>query len=131
MGQCHRKKVLLIESDLDLREQFREVLEDEGYDAICATSHGDALDYLRTKHLPSVILFDCAPPYTSGHDFLEEVKRINHGTERIPVLFLFSDTRTHLRYADSEVSEFLSKPLDLDHFVDTVERWAAKGEKAA
>ena len=132
MDKSHRKKILLVEGDSDLREQLREVLDCEGYEPVCTSCHKDALQYLESSAPPSVILFDCAPPCQSGKEFIKGIKQLDDGDhKKVPLLLMYSDNLIHQKYANSDVSEFLSKPVDLDHFLNAVGRWSEPDRRVA
>lgn len=118
-----RKKVLLIESDQDLRAGVTDLLEMEGYQAISTSCYQEALKHLALSDPPEVIIFDCVPPCGSGEEFLLGLKKLGHLSE-IPVLLMFSDSTIKRKYAQSGVTGFIKKPLDIESFLVVVEKYA-------
>ena len=68
------KTILVVEDDTIVQEAMKMVLEWEGYDVACAANGRDALDFLRTRERPSLILLDLMMPVLDGWQFRREQK---------------------------------------------------------
>src|SRR5438132_8624712 len=65
-----RKRVLVIDDDLEISGIVREILEDEGYEVTAARDGGQALTMLgELAEPPDVILLDMRMPGVNGWDF--------------------------------------------------------------
>src|SRR5262245_49857154 len=80
-NQTGLRVVAVLNSNQDVLRLIRSTLEDEGYEVV--TEHivhfrdGDAnVVEFTTRHQPSLILYDLAPPYQENWDFLELLRRI-------------------------------------------------------
>ena len=86
-----------------------------------------ALEFLYHRRLyaraprPDLILLDLHLPKRSGREVLEEVKA-DQALERIPVVVLTTSIvhEQILREQDLHVESYLTKPVDLEHFVSVV-----------
>ncbi len=69
------KNILLVEDDEITRGAIKMVLEWEGYRVDCAANGREALDYLRQKAHPALILLDMMMPVLDGEQFRQEQQR--------------------------------------------------------
>ncbi|MFC1478585.1 response regulator [Candidatus Margulisiibacteriota bacterium] len=87
----------------------------------------DALDYLRKKgkyqkvSTPDLILLDLNLPKKDGRKVLAEIKRDNE-LKHIPVVVLTvsDDEKDILKSHDLEANCYITKPIDLDKFIDVI-----------
>ena len=124
-----RKKILIIESDQDLRTGVSDLLEMEGYGVVSASCYQEALQFLGFPDPPEVILFDCVPPCRSGEEFLQELKKLDQQLSEIPVLMMFSDVTIKRKYAKSCIADFIKKPLDIESFLAAIEKFTQQPSK--
>jgi DNA-binding response OmpR family regulator len=114
-----RRHVLVVEDDSPIRAMVAELLSDAGYVVIEAADGFEAVQELRRKR-PHLIVLDLMLPGMSGWQFLE---RSRDELERwhIPVVIL-SAIRGQGEYPRTlGVAAWLTKPLDIDHFLVAVE----------
>lgn len=82
----NKKKILLIEDDLVLRETLVEFLEKEGF-ATVAASDGEMGLKIALKGEPDLVILDVILPKRNGFEVLEELKS-NTKMKNIPVMVL-------------------------------------------
>jgi PAS domain S-box-containing protein len=77
---------------------------------------------LAREHLPDLILLDLHLPDVSGEAVLHEL-RADPRTRSIPVLMVSADATRHQiqRLREAGVQEYITKPFNLEQFLDTVE----------
>jgi len=63
--------VLLVEDDVALRKSLVELLESEGFTALSASNGFEAVELLRHKPTPDLILLDLMMPVMNGWAFLK------------------------------------------------------------
>lgn len=97
----NKRKILIVEDDLELKDTLKEFLEGEDFDVVTA-SDGEVGVQSSIEELPDLILLDIVLPKKSGHEVLEEIKS-NEKTKNIPVMVL-----TNLSSLDD-----IQKALDL------------------
>ena len=121
--------VLVVEDDDDIRDAMVGILESAGY-AVWAASHGaDALAQLQAGNRPCIILLDLMMPVMDGWTFGEE----NDKDPALAVLVVTSIVATVVvvsavsrqdpRNARMRAVDHLSKPLNIDRLLATVERF--------
>ncbi len=69
MEPTANKKILIVDDDQPLRESLREVLTDEGWEAVVASDGREALDLLARDEPPCLILLDLMMPNMNGWQF--------------------------------------------------------------
>jgi len=118
-----RRSILLVDDEADVRMTLRGLLEDEGFIVHTARDGQHALQVLEKIDLPDLILLDYKMPNMDGRQFLSVQRRIPR-LQMIPVVVLSAATR-EWSGAHLEVDEILSKPLDLEELISTVNRICA------
>lgn len=81
-----KKKVLLAEDDMYIRDVYQELLTDEGFDVVPVSNGKDALS-LAQKNDFDVMFLDVMMPVLDGLQTLKELKN-NEKTKNIPVIIL-------------------------------------------
>lgn len=102
--------ILVIEDEAMLADTLREVLEDEGHDALTASNGEEALRLLADKS-PELVLLDLMLPRMDGLAFLA-ARAKDSRLRSIPVVVMSSASRAVVR--DHAVAGFLPKPFRLD-----------------
>ena len=111
-------KVLVVDDEPAIRDLIIAVLEDEGYEAVGASSGSRALEVLASEQ-PDLVLMDIMMPDMDGREALRRIREQPDLTG-IPVVMMsaaFAPDRINQR-----ISAFLPKPFDLDHLLATVAR---------
>lgn len=115
------EKVLVIEDNLQVRENIIEILEAEGYEMFQAENGAIGVDVARKKQ-PDLIICDIMMPQMDGFMVLEELRR-NILTVNIPFIFLTAkDTRDDLRKGmQMGADDYISKPFTIEEVIQAVE----------
>jgi CheY-like chemotaxis protein len=122
IGIRQGKTIFLIEDDFDIREAFTEVLHDLGYSVECAADGVTALEQLRQQSKPCLILLDLMMPNMNGYQFRNEQLK-DPLLADIPVVLLTADGKVDQKAADLGGLEYLRKPVDISHLVETIQRY--------
>jgi CheY-like chemotaxis protein len=110
-----KKKIMVIDDDLDFRLAVCELLVDQGYAVTTAKDGESGLNSLvHQNDLPDLILVDLMMPVKSGMEFRREQLQLD-GIDNIPVVFI-----TGHGYIEGETC--LLKPFDEREFIDTIRR---------
>ncbi|MEW6282979.1 MAG: response regulator, partial [Candidatus Eremiobacterota bacterium] len=117
-------RVLILEDDDSLRQTLTQVLAEEGYQ-VTGTAAG-----LQAVELAGQISFDLliTDIRMEGMDGLEALGQIRTSHPGIHSLVItgYSNEADAIRALELGVGEFLRKPFELSHFLDTVGRLAAR-----
>ncbi len=121
------RTVLLVDDNVDLAENLRELLEDEGLTVRVAISGTDALAALDELR-PDLVVTDMRMPGASGIDVL---RRVRARWPEVPVVLITA--WSHDRMLDEARRDgalaVLPKPLDLGHLWTVVERALSPGAR--
>lgn len=114
------RSILLIDDDADIRTLLRDFLSGEGFAVSTARDGQHALHLLERMLPPDLILLDYKMPVMDGKQFLAVTRRIPR-LQPIPIIILSAATR-EWSGAHLQVVDVLSKPIDLDFLLETVNR---------
>lgn len=114
--------VLVIDDNAALAENIAEILEDLGVDVHLATNANQALACFDARQW-SLVVTDVRMPGIDGIELLSLIKERSPST---PVLVMtgYADRETVARAHHSGALAVVNKPLDLDAFLELVERVA-------
>ena len=114
------RSILLIDDNADIRIVLGDFLTEQKFVVHTAREGQHALQVLEKIEPPDLILLDYKMPVMDGKQFLSIMKRIPR-LQMIPVVILSAATR-EWSGAHLEVEEVLSKPVDLEVLLSTVNR---------
>ena len=126
-----KKKILLVDDDIDLIEQTKLLLEAKGYEIITASNADQGWQlYLREK--PDAAVIDLImEEHDSGFILSYKIKKDNHG-KNIPVFILSSATYlTGYKFGVStdeekewiRCDEMINKPVVIDDLIQKIENY--------
>jgi len=121
--------VLIIEDNEKNMKLARDVLQAKGYKTLEATSCEDGVKLAR-QHVPDLVLMDIQLPGINGIDAFKQI-RADAKTARVPVVALTASVTPTDRSAINAAGfdAFVSKPINLKEFLDTVKRVVERGAK--
>ncbi|MGM0418916.1 MAG: sigma-54-dependent transcriptional regulator [Thermodesulfobacteriota bacterium] len=115
--------VWIIEDDKGLKALLAEEVEDAGFRAVLMDSAEEAVR-LMEKGLPDLIVSDLKLPGIDGLNFLKKI--LSSGYYNFPPGFLiitaFGTIPKAVEALKAGADDFLTKPLDLEHFMLSVKR---------
>lgn len=116
------EKILVIEDNEKNMKLLRDVLRAAGYRTLEARTGGQAL-MLATEHRPALVLMDIRLPDMDGMEALNRL-RMDERTASIPVLAATAQAMRgdSERFKDAGFDGYLSKPIDIDELLTTVEQ---------
>lgn len=124
-------RILLIEDDEISQKLVKKLCERKGWE-ICITDNGeDALKLLRYSYF-DIILLDIQLPVMSGLELVEKMKVMKETeNNKLPIIavsayFGKSDIE---KYNNAGIVDIVSKPMDIDSFYNTVEKWMIRGDR--
>lgn len=104
-----KKKILIVEDDMFIRDIYKVRFEQEGYEVTLAENGMACLDVLQKKN-PDMILLDIMMPGMNGIDVLKKLKERDDWKE-IPVIMLtnISEREKVNEVMDLQVKDYLIK----------------------
>lgn len=124
-----KKKILLVDDDLDLLEQNKLLIEAKGYEVITASSAKDGWEMFRKKKPDACVIDLIMEEHDSGFVLCYKIKKDDHG-KNIPVFILTSatyDTGFKFGAETKEEKEWIkadaliNKPVIIEEFVKKLE----------
>jgi two-component system chemotaxis response regulator CheY len=112
------KKILVVEDDTSIRELLVEILEGQGYLVTSSVNGSDGIKSLETI-IPDLILMDVMMPVMDGYAFKKELL-LNPKWNLIPVVVMSAQSQGKEKLADYGITNFISKPLELNHLLETL-----------
>ena len=106
-----KKKILIVEDDLDIVDLLQRQVKALGYDSIVAGNGKEAVD-MATSQLPHLILMDIMLPVMDGLDATRQIRQ-NPKTNSIPIIAVtaLSSRRDKEKCLQSGCDDYLSKPF--------------------
>jgi CheY-like chemotaxis protein len=116
------KKVLIIEDNIEIRENIVEFLSLEGYNMSEATDGKTGLQLVK-ELFPDIILCDIQMPNLNGYEVLQSLKE-NESTKNIPFIFLTANVEKKDVAAGLEMGAdgYVSKPFETHILLKEIER---------
>jgi two-component system cell cycle response regulator DivK len=116
------EQILMVEDNDNNMKLFRDVLRATGYRTLEASTGGQAL-VLAATHGPALVLMDIRLPDMSGFEALSRL-RMDARTASIPVLAVTAQAMKgdRERLEEAGFDGYLSKPVDIDELLTTVEQ---------
>lgn len=127
----NKKKILLVDDDLDLLEQNKILIESKGYEVITANSSKEGWEVFKITKPDACVIDLIMEEYDSGFVLCHRIKKDEHGKD-IPVFILTSatyDTGFKFGASTSEerewinADELINKPVVIDEFVQKLENY--------
>lgn len=122
------KTLLLIEDNLDVRENTAEILELANYNVI--TAENGKIGVAKAKeHIPDLIICDIMMPKLDGYGVLHILSR-DAKTRRIPFIFLtaLAEKADFRKGMSLGADDYITKPFDETDLLETIERRINKAQ---
>ena len=118
-----KKKILVVDDEVDLVETIRFPLEMEGFQVLVAYNGEDALNQAR-KESPDLILLDIMLPKLDGYKVCRLLK-FDERYKHIPIVMLTAKTQTKDKQTGMETGadEYITKPFDIDQLMEKVKAY--------
>ena len=116
--------VMIIDDDASIRDDYADLLREEGYEVLTAANGLDALDQLKRAEQPSLILLDLKMPVMDGWSFHTRLSR-DPKLGKIPVVLLSGATDVLEEASRLSADDFLLKPVPVKELLGTVEQYCS------
>lgn len=114
------KKIILVDDEEHILQSTTEVLTLSGYDVLAFSSAEDAMPLL-SQEWPGILITDIMMPGMSGTDLMNYSQQVDAD---IPVILIsaFGDIAMAVEALKHGAYDFIEKPFDPEHLIDTVNR---------
>ncbi len=121
-----KKKILMVDDDLDLCLIFKTVFEHLGYDSVFAVDGAEAVK-IATTQKPDLILMDIIMPVMNGYQATRLIRQ-NPKTRSIPVIALTVLTSSEEREEcfRSGCDDYIAKPFTIKDLASRIEKLLKK-----
>jgi len=124
--QGSRLRMLLADDQPQWHETVRRLLEPQGVETLSARSGREALELIESTPIHVAVL-DVSMPQLGGLQVIKLMREMQRGSDRIkapPAILLAQSLTNHLLHEalGMHVFSVLSKPVDLNLFLDSVAR---------
>ena len=118
--------ILVVEDNMDTYELVRFILKKNGYETFLAVNGRDGVN-AAIKQTPNLIIMDLSMPQMDGWTAIGLIKK-DERTLSIPLLALTAHALPgdRQRAMDAGADEYITKPMDLDNLVKSVDHWISK-----
>ena len=104
-----KKKVLVVDDDLQIRESLRKLLQAEGYEVVLARDGQEAIEKSNSERM-DLVLLDLNLPVSSGWDAFERITSLN---PLLPIIIITGRQNQHQLATWAGVGALMEKPLDV------------------
>jgi len=112
---------LVVEDDKEFAESLAEVLRDEGYRVTVFTMPEDAIEWLLSGRQAALVLLDLRTPGMSAQRF-RALLVSTPSLRDMPVVVVSGDPNIRRIAGAIGASDALSKPVDIERLLETVDR---------
>lgn len=119
------KKILIIDDDIDFREQAKIVLGTENYQVLEAEDGAKGLELIKTENPDFILLDVMMEEVDTGVKIADEIAKLSTA----PVVILSSFANAAKQIFDTSVvpvREYLQKPLKAEQLLAMVKRYTQK-----
>lgn len=124
-----KKKILVVEDELDMRTYLSTLLETNDYEPVVAKDGQEGMQMVREKK-PNLVILDILLPKESGVKMYRELKT-DDNLKNIPVLILSAISKKTFTHSQKVLDEFkgksvpepeayIEKPPDSDELLETI-----------
>lgn len=114
------ERILLVEDEQVVRGLVQEILEENGYRVLCASSGGEAMRITEETPEPiQLLITDVVMPEMSGPDLASRLRKLRPKT-RVLYMSGYTDDEVLTRKGLPENSAFIQKPFTPDQFLQKV-----------
>lgn len=130
MAAENKRRILIVEDEKDMQDVMRTLLERVGYEIISAYDVATAVQILRGKPLPDVMLLDLMLPEISGLELLRQI-RAKDVFDDLPVIIVsaLADPDQIRKGFDLGADRYVTKPAIAHNLVKTVQEVFRTGRR--
>jgi len=127
-----KKRILVIDDDPAMQELIRAILERWGFELITALNVASAVEILRQKPLPDLVLLDMMLPDIDGLELLRQIRETKV-FDNLPVIIVsaMADSDRIRKGLDMGADRYITKPAISHNLLKTVQEVLKSGRRTA
>lgn len=121
------KKVLIAEDSTVIQNITKSVLKFQNFDITSVKNGQQVIDLLKKEHF-DVILMDINMPIMDGMECARQIRSSSDEKKsQIPIVAITGNAKNYTMddFSNAGINEYLPKPLNFDHLVNTVKKYTA------
>jgi DNA-binding response OmpR family regulator len=121
-----KKKILVVDDEVDLVKTIQFSLELEGYEVLVSYNGEDALAQARNEK-PDLILLDIMLPKLDGYKVCRFLK-FDEQYKHLPILMMTAKTqeKDKLMGKETGADEYITKPFDMEELIGKIKTYLNK-----
>ena len=123
-----KKKILIVDDEVDLVKLLKTELEDKGYDVVIAMNGEEGVRATLLEK-PDLLILDIMMPVMDGYEALSRLRN-NERTKRLPVIILSAKGETYsiLDLQKLGATDYLIKPFESEELLETIQKYLGGGQ---
>ncbi len=118
-----KKKILVVDDDIDIVRIVSRMLSREDFDVETACSGEEALEKVKSRR-PDIILLDIMMPRMNGLEVLRRIKGLDTSI-RIVMITAFGDIDSYLDAMEWGAMEYINKPFETEELIRMINKITA------
>ena len=115
-----QKTILVADDDASIRSLLKQLLSDEGFAVVEASTGVEVVDKVKESS-PDLVIMDVRMPELDGIEALSRVKATNPKTA-VLIMTAFGSSNAAIRAMELGAFDYITKPFELDKISHTVKR---------
>ena len=130
MASEDQRRILVIDDDPAMQELIRVILERFGFELVPALNVGSAVEILRQKNLPDLVLLDMMLPDIDGLELLRQIRETKV-FDNLPVIIVsaMADSDRIRKGLDMGADRYITKPAISHNLLKTVQEVLKTGRR--
>jgi len=126
------RRILLADDNIINQSVGQTILEREGYEVDLVADGQAAIEAVEVGQY-DLILMDVEMPVLDGEAATRRIREVQSGNLRTPIIAMTANAMAGMRerYLAVGMDDYVSKPFDRRHFLDTVAYWVGQSEPPA
>lgn len=118
------KKILIVDDDQRNIYSLSKALESFQVSIYTAKNGREALEILEQESAFDAVLMDMMMPVMNGYDAMSEIRK-KRNLKNLPIIAITARAMPDdkKRCIDAGASDYMSKPIDIDHLIQTLKVW--------
>ena len=115
-----QRTILVADDDASIRSLLKQLLSDEGYNVVEATTGSEVVEKVKDVN-PDLVIMDVRMPELDGIEALSKLK-VSSPKTSVLIMTAFGSSNNAIRAMELGAFDYITKPFELDKISHTVKR---------